>query len=68
MSKYNYNDPIPEGKDPILGLYKIGKEFEHRIIRRADKFTSGYEFVSQHGANAEYYVQPPIAWAPLPEV
>jgi hypothetical protein len=68
MQKYNWDQNFPEGREPFLGLYKIGAYYEHRIIWRANTPEHDFKFLCIHGARVEHYVMDPIAWAPLPHV
>jgi hypothetical protein len=65
---YTWDQNFPKGKEPFLGLYRIGAAYEHRIIRRSREPISPFQFTSDHGAQGPYFVQDPIAWALLPEI
>ena len=64
---YRYTPDFPEGREPFLGLY-IGKDGpEHRIIRRSSVPDGPYRFITDAGRDFPYYVNDPLAWAPLPQ-
>lgn len=61
--------PIPETlKGEFIGLYMIDGKAIQRIIWRAPEKIEDLSFLCHHAAFAPYYVQDPIAWAPLPDI
>lgn len=61
--------PIPNTlKGEFLGLYMIDNKAVQRIIWRAPEVIEDLRFLCHHAAFAPYYVQDPIAWAPLPKI